>query len=362
MALNMSKFLLVVCLVLAMPYAHASALPKPDPFPDSANDEDYGGKPGKSANDEDYGDKSDKDKKKKKRTGKIRKIRPDVGGAIGIGIAIAVEAVDWLMDEENTSAKPKDDLDLSCDGVWMYGGYPKTSSPHEMKQQILKNIGRDNSEFTFGSRKGSSLSFSVSNTVYGRTVNDRITCIQPKPDEVPEPEPAPQPQPQPQPEPKPAPEPLPLPDEVPEPKPQPQPQPQPQPEPKPQPDGLPEPEPEIGVEPDEWEFEFPEFCDWAEPVCDFIDWVKKEEPKPSNQDLVIDEISPTKSASDFDVMYLRFGGQCPAPVTHNLGLNNATFTIDLTPLCQFVILVRPVVLAMAYFLAIGIIANAIKDT
>ncbi|OPH33163.1 virulence factor TspB C-terminal domain-related protein [Moraxella equi] len=61
-------------------------------------------------------------------------------------------------------------------------------------------------------------------------------------------------------------------------------------------------------------------------------------------------------------MYLRFGGQCPAPVTHNLGLNNATFTIDLTPLCQFAILVRPAILAMAYFLAIGIIANAIRDT
>lgn len=109
-------------------------------------------------------------------------------------------------------------------------------------------------------------------------------------------------------------------------------------------------------------FELPAFCSWASKVCNWIDWTMQDDDFGGDHDLDIEDKPLTKSPNDFDVMYLRFGGQCPAPVTHNLGLNNATFTIDLTPLCQFAILVRPAILAMAYFLAIGIIANAIRDT
>ena len=49
-------------------------------------------------------------------------------------------------------------------------------------------------------------------------------------------------------------------------------------------------------------------------VTDMIDWFKSEpDPKTDNKP-DIDTTPPTKSATDFDTDYLRFGGQCPAPV------------------------------------------------
>lgn len=111
-------------------------------------------------------------------------------------------------------------------------------------------------------------------------------------------------------------------------------------------------------------FELPAFCDWAGVVCDFIDWFKDNPDLPEPQQVQIDDNQLTKTAQSFDTDYLRFGGQCPAPISHTIAVGNqhSVFTVDLTPLCQFVLLVRPAILAMAYLLAIGIVSNAIKDS
>ncbi len=67
------------------------------------------------------------------------------------------------------------------------------------------------------------------------------------------------------------------------------------------------PDPETNPEPTPTEW--PKFCDWAFPVCDFIEWVKQE---PQQEDTEIDieepDVQPTDTSFDF-------GGSCPAPFT-----------------------------------------------
>lgn len=147
------------------------------------------------------------------------------------------------------------------------------------------------------------------------------------------------------------------------PKDNPKPNPRPSDEPSPNPNTDPNPQPNP-KDKEQKPFELPAFCSWAKPVCDFIDWVKDNPDLPEPQQVQIDDNQLTKTAQSFDTDYLRFGGQCPAPISHTIAVGNqySVFNIDLTPLCQFVLLVRPAILAMAYLLAIGIVSNAIKDS
>ena len=95
-----------------------------------------------------------------------------------------------------------------------------------------------------------------------------------------------------------------------------------------------------------------------------IEWAKSDpDPQPDNKP-DIDTTQPTKSATDFDTDYLRFGGQCPATPSTSLsvGAVSVPLSIDLTPLCDFVVMVRPAILAMAYLSALFVVARAIGET
>lgn len=99
-------------------------------------------------------------------------------------------------------------------------------------------------------------------------------------------------------------------------------------------------------------------------INDALDWFKSDpEPQKDNKP-DIDDTQPTKSAQDFDTDYLRFGGQCPASpsTSFSVGAVSVPLSIDLTPLCDFVVLVRPAILAMAYLSALFVVARAIGET
>lgn len=97
---------------------------------------------------------------------------------------------------------------------------------------------------------------------------------------------------------------------------------------------------------------------------DFLDWVKSDpDPQTDNTKPDIDTKTPTKSAQDFDSNYINFGGQCPSfsPTTISVGMVAVPISFNAQPLCDFAILCRPIILALAYFAAMAIVANAIRS-
>lgn len=199
------------------------------------------------------------------------------------------------------------------------------------------------------------------------------------PDVVPQPQPQPQPDPVPNPDPNPKPNPLPVPSPVPQPTPSPNPNPigdpktNPSPNPNAPPSGNPatnpnpadspsgtpnaQPDPATnpsdGTKPNEqtFKFELPPFCSWASHVCDFIDWVKSEPPKPDEMPkLPIQEVN-----NDFDINPNLYNaqGQCQAPISINLGVGTIEIPYDF--LCQFFIKNSPVIVAIAYLLGAYIV-------
>lgn len=81
-------------------------------------------------------------------------------------------------------------------------------------------------------------------------------------------------------------------------------------------------------------------------------------------DVPIDDLPPTKGASEFDINYINFGGQCPVLPSFNIGIGGASsaLTFDMTPLCDMAVKIRPAVIAIAYFIGLGVIASAIRET
>lgn len=107
--------------------------------------------------------------------------------------------------------------------------------------------------------------------------------------------------------------------------------------------------------------------DWKDDFVDeykaFRDWVKSDPGPQSDNKPDIDTTPPTKSAQDFDSNYINFGGQCPnfSPTTISVGIVAVPISFNAQPLCDFAILCRPIILALAYFAAMAIVANAIRS-
>lgn len=107
--------------------------------------------------------------------------------------------------------------------------------------------------------------------------------------------------------------------------------------------------------------------DFFEPVItkvtDMIDWFKSDPDPQTDSKPDINDTQPTKSAQDFDSNYINFGGQCPnfSPTTISVGIVAVPISFDAQPLCDFAILCRPIILALAYFAAMAIVANAIRS-
>lgn len=98
-------------------------------------------------------------------------------------------------------------------------------------------------------------------------------------------------------------------------------------------------------------FEFPAFCDWAKPVCDFIDWFKKD-------DLPPDETpKPPKDGTLADVglenidrfqMRIKFPAACPSQnLTFNLFGRTYSHAIPYEPVCEVLDIIAPVLVGVA---------------
>ena len=108
-------------------------------------------------------------------------------------------------------------------------------------------------------------------------------------------------------------------------------------------------------------FELPAFCDWAKPVCDFIDWVKAD-PNLEGSPVPTDN-TPLKNPADFDKDYINVIAQCPDDVERQIPVGSTSFTLlfPMSPLCDFLsTYARPVIILMAYITAALSIGNAFR--
>lgn len=109
--------------------------------------------------------------------------------------------------------------------------------------------------------------------------------------------------------------------------------------------------------------DLPAFCRWATPVCDAVDYFKRD---PAAVAPMPVDVTDTEAGdvARFDVSYIDYGSQCPALSSSviSVGIVDVPLAFDLNPLCDLARAIRPAVLAVAYFVALGIIASSIRDT
>lgn len=111
----------------------------------------------------------------------------------------------------------------------------------------------------------------------------------------------------------------------------------------------------------------PAFCSWATVVCDFIIWFKEESDKEETEQErpEVENIDLNFRPASFDSDYVVYGGHCPVlePFSVPVGFGQSiVMRFDITPLCSFVISVRPAILAIAYLIAMMIVGRAIQNT
>lgn len=107
--------------------------------------------------------------------------------------------------------------------------------------------------------------------------------------------------------------------------------------------------------------QFPKFCEWAKPVCDFIEWYK-EEPKMKPEQVPETDIQ-LKTPEEFDKKHINIGGSCPADVVANFntGFAQNQIRFEMQPICNYVSnYFRPVVIFIAYIWVVIYIGGAFK--
>lgn len=105
------------------------------------------------------------------------------------------------------------------------------------------------------------------------------------------------------------------------------------------------------------ETQWPEFCGWATPVCDFITWFKDDGPEPEKPEVPWEIESPTDIQQTWSSGL--GGGSCPSPHQFSVSLAgytaNPEFSYD--PICGFANIMRPVVISLATILGVMMIAG-----
>lgn len=122
-----------------------------------------------------------------------------------------------------------------------------------------------------------------------------------------------------------------------------------------------DPGPDVVVSPDLSETEqpaateWPGFCSWATVVCDFIDWVKAEEPETSTPEL---DIQPEPFVEQTWSSGLG-GGSCPSPSLASVSMSGTTQSVEFSvdPICQLGTTMRPWLIALATLLTPMIIGG-----
>lgn len=101
-----------------------------------------------------------------------------------------------------------------------------------------------------------------------------------------------------------------------------------------------------------------------EKISELFDWLEEDVKADEDTQVDIDDKQPIKNPSEFDKDYLNYGGQCPTnpSKTLSIGVQSVDLTLNLKPMCDFALSVRPAVIALAYLSAMAIVANAIRDT
>ena len=81
-------------------------------------------------------------------------------------------------------------------------------------------------------------------------------------------------------------------------------------------------------------------------------------------DVPVEAPPDVKNPNEFDVDYIGFSSQCPtlSPFSVGIGSASSTMTFDMTPLCNLAVTIRPAIIAIAYFIGLGVIASAIRET
>lgn len=97
-------------------------------------------------------------------------------------------------------------------------------------------------------------------------------------------------------------------------------------------------------------FEASKFCTWATPVCNFMDWVKQEPPKPPSNEQI-----KNPSLSDLGIDDTRFDkrisfdGQCPTgKIEFTIKGNFFSKPIPYTHFCELLKMLKPWLLAFTY--------------
>lgn len=109
------------------------------------------------------------------------------------------------------------------------------------------------------------------------------------------------------------------------------------------------------AEPTPSQTDWPDFCNWATTVCEFMEWARAEDTPSDNPEVPWEEEPPTQS----DWSSGLGGGTCPAPfqISVSLGGQVATPEFSYQPICDFATTMRPVVIALATILAAMIISG-----
>lgn len=107
-------------------------------------------------------------------------------------------------------------------------------------------------------------------------------------------------------------------------------------------------------------FSLPSFCDWATPVCSFIDWFKDDSTIPDDPTYKVDELDKSTLP---DGPQFSLNASCPPPASFSLDLGLVSKTIDIpyTSLCNFSTDARPFVILAAWFHAAFIFAGLFRS-
>ena len=115
------------------------------------------------------------------------------------------------------------------------------------------------------------------------------------------------------------------------------------------------PDPDYENKPQPGETEWPAFCDWATKVCELVDWVMEpNEVEPAPEVPWEDpDIEPSTWTSGLG------GGSCPAPIGFSVSIGGQTASpeFDMTGLCSFGSMMRPLVIAIAMVVAAYILGG-----
>lgn len=106
--------------------------------------------------------------------------------------------------------------------------------------------------------------------------------------------------------------------------------------------------------------EFPTFCNWAMPVCTFVEWFKDDSgiPEPEKHKITDLDKSKLPTAPQFN-----FNSQCPAPKTFtlNLGMASTEISLPYDYFCSFAVDVRPFVILAAWLHACYIFVGFVRS-